>query len=747
MTLRSLQQALRACSPDLPDDAIRAYCAVVSPEYRARYSVKDIADHIRHTREVNGAPLRVRITDLGSEAYEVVIAARDYFSEFAIITGLLAAFGLDIQEGWITTFAPRMPAAGSPASYSRNRRRPASAPGGGPRILDVFRVRALPPHRFPPSRQDEFRTELGRLIGLLAEDNFQEARGRVNRLLTEGLASPVSSSGVLQPLEIRFDNRASRAWTGMEIRAPDTPGFLYAFSNALAMRGITIHTAVIRTAGRTVHDRLNVTDRQGRKLTGARAQAALTMTAVLIKQFTHCLAAAPDPAKALAHFDRLLDQVMARAPHRRLPAFLHERATLNLLARLFGTSDFLWEDFLRTHLDSLLPVLQDFKTRPLVRPPEALRSRLRRQLGRARDFTHRKQILNGFKDQELFRIDMRHLMDPRGRLEPFSHALTDLAEIILAETLSTCRERLASRFGIPRLADGRPCGFTVCGLGKFGGRELGYASDIELLFAYDGPGHTDGAEAIDHTEYFERLCQDILGFIEAKQEGIFHLDVRLRPHGQKGLLASSLGEMETYYSPAGLAAPFERQALIKLRWVAGDRTLGRQMEALRDRFVYSGEPWDLTVALDLRRRQQRELVPMGAVNVKYSPGGLIEIEYAAQYLQILHGARHPALRTPSTLPALGALRRLRLLSSADATGLEDAYRFLRRLIDALRIVRGNARDLVLPPPDSEEFTFLARRMGYQAPRWKSAATRLQRDIERHMTRAHRIFTSRFALPQ
>jgi len=742
MTPRDLRHALLARSPHLREETLRSYCDAVSGEYLARYSVEDIAGHIQLTEELEAAALRLRITDLGGDAYEVVIAARDYFSEFAVITGLLAAFGLDVHEGYIMTFTASGLAAHRRPDFFRLGRRPARTTVSR-RILDIFHVRAIHSRRFSEAQQSQFRDELASLIELLAENRFQEARAHVNRRLTESLASTSLSPGPLKSIEIRFNNRAGLAWTVMEIRAPNTPGFLYAFSNALAMREVTIHTAFLRTDGHVVHDRLAVTDRHGRKVTGARTQAALKMTAVLIKQFTHCLTAAPDPAKALAHFDQMLDQVVNQSPGGRLPAFLQEQTTLDLLARLFGTSDFLWEDFLRTHLDSLLPVLREFKTMPLVRDRKEVSRDLRRKLSRAPTFEERKQVLNGFKDRELFRIDMRHLMGPHARLEPFSHALTDLAEVILIESLSICQGELAHQFGRPRLADGRPCGFAICGLGKFGGQEMGYASDIELLFVYEGTGRTDGPLSIENSEYFERLCQELMRFIEAKQEGIFHLDVRLRPHGQKGLLASSIEEMETYYGATGLAAPFERQALIKLRWIAGSRTLGRRVESLRDRFVYSDAPWDLAAALDLRQRQTLELAPQGTVNVKYSPGGIVDIEYTAQYLQIMHGATTLSLRTPSTLLALAALRGSRILSLHEERNLSRAYRFLRRLIDALRIVRGNAQDLVLPAWDSEEFTFLARRMGYKAPRWRTAAAQLQRDIERHMARTHEFFTSRF----
>ena len=136
--------------------------------------------------------------------------------------------------------------------------------------------------------------------------------------------------------------------------------------------------------------------------------------------------------------------------------------------------------------------------------------------------------------------------------------------------------------------------------------------------------------------------------------------------------------------------------MIKLRHVAGHAALGRRIERYRDEFVYSRTSWPLDTALHLRRRQIRELVPKGAIHVKYSPGGLTDVEYAAQYLQIQHGHREPSLRTPNTLQALEALQETGLLSRQDGTILTENYLFMRKIIDGLRIVRGNAKDLVLP---------------------------------------------------
>src|SRR6185436_20352026 len=144
--------------------------------------------------------------------------------------------------------------------------------------------------------------------------------------------------------------------------------------------------------------------------------------------------------------------------------------------------------------------------------------------------------------------------------------------------------------------------------------------------------------------------------------GIFHLDVRLRPHGGKSSLANVFEAGRDDCSPTGYAAPFERQALIKLRHIVGDVSLGRQMEAHRDSFVYGTDPWDIPGAVELRRQQLRQMVKPGQVNLKYSAGGLIDIEYAVQYLQVIHGHDHPSLRTPNTLQALAALVKEGLVS-------------------------------------------------------------------------------------
>jgi glutamate-ammonia-ligase adenylyltransferase len=153
---------------------------------------------------------------------------------------------------------------------------------------------------------------------------------------------------------------------------------------------------------------------------------------------------------------------------------------------------------------------------------------------------------------------------------------------------------------------------------------------------------------------------------------------------------------------------------------------GSEIVALRDRMIYTGEPFDVSAMRAMREKQLRQLVRPGTTNAKLSLGHLADSEYLVQGLQITFGHRDPPLRAVNTLDALAALESHGVIPPDDAARLREAYVFQRDLIDALRIVRGHARDLTVPPPESEEFLFLARRFGYG-----SDVDRLKDDLERY----------------
>ena len=745
----SIIKTLASLCPDVDDEVVQDFVSRMDPEYFERFQPDTVAHHIQlASRLTPDHPCELSVLDKQAGRSEISIVAYDYFSEFSAICGVLSAFGLNIEEGRIYTFMGATPAPSPRREALSTAGRPKGRPGlSRKKIVDVFLVHPIDRTGFLSPQHNALRQTISEIVQLLDAGQFEAARQYVNRRLVERLDKQRSAfTGLLDTVQITFDNSQSQTDTIMDIQSDDTPAFLYALANALAMRNIYITKAQIECDGNKLHDRFFVRNRDGQKLLDSADQQQLRLTAVLIKQFTHALTWASDPAKALASFDQFLDLIVkdqGKNGKSQALDFVSDKKIFPLLAQLLGASDFLWEDFLRRQHDNLLPLLTEYRDAPLIKPQATLRKELGRLVMRAKTDEARKDALNRFKDREMFRIDIKHIVEPSSNFPDFSLALTELAEVIMERSIADCSAKLEKSYGRPQLANKKPCPFTVLGLGKFGARELGYASDIEVLFVYGGSGNTSGKNGIENSEYFERLAQELLGWIEAKQEGIYRIDVRLRPHGGKGSLANAFEEVCRYYSPPGLAAPFERQALIKLRHIAGNSALGHRLETHRDSFVYGDAPWDIPAALELRRQQLKQLVSPGKVNVKYSAGGLIDIEYAAQYLQVMHGHDHPSLRTPNTLQALAALVNEGFVARADGAGLRKAYVFIRILVDGLRMVRGNTKDLVLPPSDSEEFVSLARRIGYTRDDWRAGARDLQSDIQQHMTLTKSFFERTF----
>ena len=718
----------------------------MGPAYASRHGPEEAGLHLRLAREVSPArPARVSVASAPTGRLQVTVVGLDFFAEFALLCGVLSARGLDIESGHVHTSMPRGGASEAPRPSRARRRPPAPAPDGLPSriIVDEFWVvpRAAVAADDPSRLQELLETDVNELLSLAADGRTEEARERLDRRLAERFARSEPPTGALHPLEIDLDNAADPRWTRMEVRGPDTPGFLYALATGLAVRGVYVQEVEIASVGSEARDHFLIGTRDGRKIDDPGQVAGLRAAVALIKQFAHLLPFAPDPALALRSFGQLVDRLLAEPRQAHALELLASPDGLRQLAQLLGASTFLWEDFLRLQAEHLLPVLESWRQRPL-RGRDELLAELDRRLGSARSFEEKRRVLNAVKDEEMLVADMRHLLDPGVDLVRFSEALTDVAAAVVEEALAACLEKVEGEHGPPRDERGGTSSLAVLGLGKFGGREMGYASDIELVFVYSAPGRTERT-GVDAGVFFEHVVRELVGFIAARQEGIFHVDLRLRPHGAKGPLASPLAAVREYYRPGGAAAPFERQALVKLRRVAGDVALGAQVERMRDAFVWGDEPWDRANALHLRDRQCRELVPPGRFNVKYSPGALVEVEYAVQYLQIEHGRALPAVRTPSTLEGLDRLHGAGLVRADQRDRLRAAYLFWRAVADALRMVRGNARDLLLPEAGSEETRFLARRLGYARPSWEEAAAAFLADVARHSEAVSRFFTERF----
>jgi glutamate-ammonia-ligase adenylyltransferase len=452
-----------------------------------------------------------------------------------------------------------------------------------------------------------------------------------------------------------------------------------------------------------------------------------------VKHFTHLLPRMPNPGSALLHFHEFLAQLFDRPDWTKEIASIDRPEVLESLARLLGVSDFLWEDFLRMQHANLFPVLENLQSLAVAKTKAQLRNELYAKLQSGResplaavDLQSKREVLNAFKDREMFRIDMRFIQRVLPEFWLFSAELTHLGEVVMEAAYDLNLQYLLEQYGEPRLENGQPCALCVCALGKFGGREIGFASDIELMFLYEGAGMTAGPHAITNSEFMVKLVHEVSRTIKTKRESIFEIDLRLRPYGKAGNLGVTLEAFQRYFSKGGAAWNYERQALVKLRPVAGDFAFGHRIASLRDACVYTGEPFDVGAMRALRERQVRQLVKGGTINAKFSPGALVEVEYLIEGLQIAHGHEYPELRTTNISDALTGLMRIGILATQDFVKLREALDFLRRLIQGLRVVRGHAKDLTVPAAGSDEFLYLARRLGYEPEH-----QRLLEELNRH----------------
>jgi glutamate-ammonia-ligase adenylyltransferase len=663
----------------------------------------------------------VEVETVGPSTWRVTVCAADSIGALSIISGLFAACHLNIASAEVFTF--ERPQVDAEPKVSRRKRsypgryvpksRTALAATPPPRklILDIFEVRAL--DAFEPEAWDEIESSLRELLGMLAEARH----ARASEVIIERVSRAVQAHGAddepLYPVDIEVDDSEPDA-TVLTIESKDTLGFLFAFTNALTMFRTNIVRAEIRTIGDHVRDSFWLTESDGGKLTRPGRILELRAAAALIKHFTYLLPRSPNPALALRQFHALTQQILSQPDWTHDLGELESAPVLEVLANMMGVSQFLWEDFLRMQHSNLFPVLVDVPALDDRRTEAALRRTCRGFLNRNHSFEDQVAELNRFKDREMFRIDLRHItgrIDFRG----FSAELTDLAGVVVEEAARLAFETLRAKHGTPMLEDGRPCPWSVCALGKFGGRELGYGSDIELIFVYEGEGLTDGENVTQTSRFMGDFVRTFLTVLKSHREGIFEIDLRLRPYGNGGPMASGLDLFRKYYATDGDARQFERLALVKLRHAAGDAAFGQRVAEARDEYVYSGVPVDVENIVHLRTRQAAESVDPGTVNAKYSPGGLVDMEYYVQACQIALGAADPYLRWSNTIDAIKRMRRHHHISGEFARELSDTYGFLRRLIDALRVVRGHAKDLTIPSPDTQGFAYLSQRLQFDSP--------------------------------
>jgi [glutamine synthetase] adenylyltransferase / [glutamine synthetase]-adenylyl-L-tyrosine phosphorylase len=434
---------------------------------------------------------------------------------------------------------------------------------------------------------------------------------------------------------------------------------------------------------------------------------------------------ASDPDQALFHMAEFISAIGARTSF--LALLEQNPETLRLLVGLFGSSRYLSNFFLRHPelLDSL--VRADLAV--VRKDRHALESGLANTIASANDYETQLDALRRFHNEELLRIgvnDIHGLLDPAD----VEGELSRLAEVCLDGALAIAAQALAPRYGVP------PGRFAVVGMGKLGRRALSYNSDLDLIFVYDGSPEPRGG--ITAHEYYTKLAQRLMVVLQlTTREGyVYKIDTRLRPSGSHGPLVSSLEAFREYHRTS--SALWERQALISARGAAGDGSLVAEVENVVERFVYgkglSGA--DVAEIARLRKRMEHELARESDArwDLKTGRGGLVDVEFVTEMLQLRHGHDHPPVRLRSTVDALDALRDEGLIDDASHRPLVEGYRFLRRVESRLRI----ERDQAVHALDHEDprMAALARRLGYQGA---DVVARLLRDVDATRERIRVIY--------
>jgi len=317
------------------------------------------------------------------------------------------------------------------------------------------------------------------------------------------------------------------------------------------------------------------------------------------------------------------------------------------------------------------------------------------------------------KYRGLLRIAARDLLE-----RPFEESLSELSELA-----DRCL-RAALICATHETSVAPP---TLFALGKLGGRELNFSSDVDLLFVYEAePGPADQAR----NEKVARLIQVFKRHLEvASEDGFaYRVDLDLRPEGRSGALANSVGAALRYYETFG--ADWERQAMIRLRYVTGPRAAGEDFAEQLLPFTYRAliDPGAIGAVRAMKIRIEAEHRSLGRdleADLKSGPGGIRDVEFLVQTLQLLYGGRHRQVRTGNVLEALRAIRELGLLPEVVVEALQDAYLWLRRAEHALQLVE--ERQTHYFPRDAEPQLALARRMGYSDPKGAAARNRLLDD--------------------
>lgn len=470
-----------------------------------------------------------------------------------------------------------------------------------------------------------------------------------------------------------------------------------------------------------------------------------------------------DPDQALNHWERFLSNVTRSSF---LDYLRSSPRMLDLLCTIFGNSDSLAFSIIRDPMLVYWLAEQEVLSKPPTRA--GMERALQQNLGRLTATELKLDVLRRFRWREMLRIGVRDLLKLADVPET-TGALSDLASVLIDAAYRIVDADLRARYGIPmhknRQGKWVETGFAVIGMGKLGGHELNYSSDVDVLYICEShEGETRQAKSVrgkakdilSNEEYFEILARDLTkALTEQTHEGyVYRVDLRLRAEGSVGQLTRALDDFAKYYRTRGQV--WERLALLKAWPVAGSMEVGKAFIRIVKPFIFGSSATTLDAAgalaivRDVRAVKDMIDAKMADIgherrNVKLGIGGIREIEFLVQTVQVLAGKRVPALLDRSTLGALDRFVRRKLISATERDELAAAYVFLRDVEHKLQMVN-DLQTHSLPDQD-DELERCAIRMGYNGAGRSAALKQFQSDHATHRTVVHDLFSSFFESPK
>jgi glutamate-ammonia-ligase adenylyltransferase len=453
--------------------------------------------------------------------------------------------------------------------------------------------------------------------------------------------------------------------------------------------------------------------------------------ASIAPQLLRAVAETPDPDEALTQLERVSVSLGAKAVLWEL--FSSNPPSLRLYVDLCAGSPFL--SGLLINNPGMIDELLDSLVLDQPRPADELRAELAELCRGASD---PDPILHSFQDKEFLRVGVGDLLG-KVNVRETTRALSDVADTVLNQVVELVEPEVRGRWGnpvvrsaecgvrnedpaapnvsaasssIPHSALRTPhCRYALLGLGKLGGREISYHSDLDLLLVYEADGTTDAGES--NAQFFTELAQKIIR--TASRMGpmgrLYAVDMRLRPTGKSGNLVLPLAEFQRYFSGKACML-WERQSLSRARVVRGDAGFTEEVrDAIRGAML--GKGWSPELADEIRGMRQKLEATANARSLKRGPGGIVDVEFVVQLLQLKYGSEHPAVLEPNVWDALDALETAGVLPAADAAGLRAGYSFLRLVEARLRIVTD--RPLTEVPENPGDLAKLAHRLGFESP--------------------------------